>query len=71
MMRSGDNWRMNKYGKKETLIAVKSKNGKYPKGYMRMGSKVYAVTCSPGKKDDRNGNEIRYWVSITETDFRN
>ncbi len=66
---SQDQWRRNRYGRKQMLIAIKKKGEKFPKGYMRWGGKVYSVTCSPGNKEDRNGNPIAYWVSIEETNF--
>jgi hypothetical protein len=65
-----DNWRMNKYGRKQMLVAIKKKGDKFPKGYMRWGGKVYSVVVSSGAKEDRNGNPIEYWVSIEETTFR-
>ena len=55
-----------RYGRKEAVIKVVEKDGKYPKGYVEIGNKMYKVTVSPGQKDDRNGNPIRYWVNLQE-----
>lgn len=67
---ANEQWRRNRFGRKQMLVAVKEKNGKFPKGYMRWGNKVYAVTCSEGNKEDRYGNPVKYWVSIEETDLK-
>lgn len=55
-----------RYGRKEAVIKVVERDGKYPKGYVTINNKLYKVTVSPGQKDDKNGNPIRYWVNLQE-----
>jgi len=56
--------RPGRFGKEEAVIKVVEKDGKYPKGYVTIKNELYKVTCSPGAKDDKNGNPIRYWVNL-------
>lgn len=56
--------RPGRFGKEEAVIRVVEKDGKYPKGYVTIKNQLYKVTVSPGQKDDRNGNPIRYWVNL-------
>ena len=58
--------RPSRFGRMEAVIKVVEKDGKYPKGYVNIGSKTYRVTCSQGQKDDKSGNPIRYWVNLQE-----
>ena len=56
--------RPGRFGKEEAVIKVVVKDGKFPKGYVTIKNQLYKVTCSEGKKDDKNGNPIRYWVNL-------
>jgi hypothetical protein len=56
--------RPGRFGKEEAVIRVVEKDGKYPKGYVTIKNQLYKVTVSPGQKDDKNGNPIRYWVNL-------
>jgi hypothetical protein len=58
--------RPGRFGRQEAVIKVVERDGKYPRGYVQIGSKMYRVTCSNGQKDDKNGNPIRYWVNLQE-----
>lgn len=56
--------RPGRFGKDEAVIKVVEKDGKYPKGYLTIKNQLYKVTASEGRKDDKNGNPIKYWVNV-------
>lgn len=56
--------RPGRFGKEEAVIKIVEKDGKFPKGYVTIKGQLYKVTASEGRKDDKNGNPIKYWVNI-------
>lgn len=48
----------------EAVIKIVQKGDKFPKGYVTIKNQLYKVTASQGKKEDKNGNPILYWVNI-------
>jgi len=56
--------RPGRFGKEEAVIKIVEKDGKYPKGYVTIKNQLYKVTASEGRKDDKAGNPIKYWVNI-------
>lgn len=57
--------RPGRFGKDEAVIKIVKKGDKYPKGYVEIKGQLYKVTCSQGRKDDKYGNPIEYWVNLT------
>jgi len=64
--------RPGKFGRKEAVIKCVEREGKsggtYGAGTLQIGSKVYGITITEGKKDDKKGNRILYWCTVREYD---
>ncbi len=54
-------WGRSRFGNPQKLIKIKEKDGKFPRGYVQDGNKLYKVTVSPANKEG-----AVYWVSLEE-----
>jgi hypothetical protein len=57
---------IDKFGNKFATVAITRKGDKWPRGYVEIGSKLYKLTVTDGKKDNKNGDPIINWVKIQE-----
>lgn len=59
--------RPDKFGRPTVLIKVVDKKGSgYGKGYLEIGSRVYMVEVSEGRKQTAAGHDVTHWVKLTE-----
>ncbi len=65
-MAFGRMWSKDRFGRDTTFIGLKSKNGKYPCGYVTIGNSLYKITTSKSNKEG-----VEEWVNITKIPTNN